>query len=68
MISPLEVFIAAGGPSRHGLGVVHDTTNASAGLALAVIANIAGGITEVMAHAGVVANLMGHDLLINQHV
>ena len=61
----VEVFIAAGRPLGDGLVVVHDSANVGAGSALAVVTRVSRRVSEVMFHAGVVANLMRHDL--NRH-
>lgn len=62
MVVAVEVLVAAGRPLGDSLVVVHDTTDVGAGLALAVIARVAGRTVEVVFHAGVVTNLMCHDL------
>jgi len=57
-----EVLIAACGPSVDNAVVVHDTTDVGAGAALAVVTRVAGCAVEVVVHAGVVADFMGHNL------
>ncbi len=57
-----EVFIAASGPPVDNAIVVHDAADVGAGAALAVVTGTAGWAIEVVVHAGVVADLMGHNL------
>ena len=62
MVVAVKVFIAARRPFCDGLVVVHDSATVGAGPALAVVAGASGRSVEVVAHAGVVANLVRQDL------
>ena len=63
MVRVLKVFNAASRPLEDLPIVVHDSSNASAESALAVVTWISGLSFKVMLHANVVADLMGEDLM-----
>ncbi len=57
-----EVLIAASGPSVDNAVVIHDSADVGARAALAVVTRAARCAAEVVVHAGVVADFMGHNL------